>query len=235
VHALRRGGFTGDIVVKLKDAPRGFQLSGGVIPGNQSQVNMTLSAPPDGDSRTSGHLSLEGFATIGGKDIHRWSVPADDREQAFFYHHLVTTKDLLVTVNGQRREMPGWAAHSDHPLMLIAGQMVAVKFDMPSEIAARVKFALSDPPEGITLDHVSPYADGGITLHVKVDGVKAKAGLRGNLLLTASMARPAATQAKGKPNTIAILLPAFAFEVFSAVPRPVTQAASLPQRRDAKP
>jgi hypothetical protein len=238
VHALRRGGFTGDILLKLKDAPRGFQLSGGVIPGNQSQLRMTLTVPQDAESRSTSHLSFEGFATIGGKDVHRWSVPADDREQAFFYHHLVTTKDLLVTVNGQRRELPSWFAHSDHPLMLIAGQVVGIKFDMTSDLAARVKLALSDPPEGITLDRVTPFADGGITVHLKVDGVKAKAGMRGNLLLTASVERPSPPQqAKNRPrgNAITLLLPAFPFEIFSTAPPAITQAALPQQKNNTKP
>ncbi len=236
VHALRRGGFTGDIVVKLKDAPRGVQLSGGVIPGNQSQVFMTLTVPQDAGNHLSSHLSLEGFATVDGKDIHRSGVPADDREQAFFYHHMVTTKELILTVNG-RRELPGWMVHSDRPLMLISGQMVGVKFDMTSELAARVKFALSDPPEGITLDHVSPFADGGVMLHLKVDGAKAKPGVRGNLLLTATVDRPGQMQAKAKTksNTLATLLPAFSFEVFAAPPRAVSQAALLPHESNLKP
>lgn len=230
VYALRRGGFTGDIVVKLKDAPHGFQLSGGVIPGNQTQVRMTVSVPAGGGNRTS-HFSLEGFATVGGKEVRRRSLPADDCMQAFFYHHLVTTTELLVTVNGQRRQQVEWTTHGNHPLALLQGRTVAVKFDLPRALAGQVKFALSDPSEGITLERTAPYEDG-IVVYLKADGVKAKAGLRGNLLVTATLERPAAP-GKGKANSLTELLPAFPFEVFSGTPRQDagSESAALPQRR----
>jgi hypothetical protein len=213
VHVQRLGGFTGDVIVKLKDSPHGFMLSGGTIPGNQTKMAMTLTVPLDSARNTSGHLSLAGFATIGGKDVRRLSIPADDREQAFFFHHLVTTRDVTFTVTGQQRQSFGWQAHADQHLTLLAGQIVGLKFEMNSDFASHVKFALSDPPEGIMLDHVTPFADGGVTLHIKVDGVKAKAGLRGNLLVTAAVDRVNPTN-KGK-FTFTEMLPAFPFEVFA--------------------
>lgn len=220
VFAIRRGGFDGDILLKLKDAPHGFQLSGGLIPGNQSQVRMTISVPTTEGNHTSNHLYLDGFATIGGKDVHRRSVPADDRMQAFFYHHLVTTKDMLVTVNGQQRQLMSWTAHIDHTLTLLTGRTMTLKFDLPPAMAGHVKFVLSEPPDGITLEKSTPYPDGSMLLYLKVDGAKVKPGLRGNLLLTATLERPS-PQGKGKNFTQTDLLPAFPFEVLSSAPHPV--------------
>jgi len=228
VHVLRRGGFDGDVLVKLKDAPPGFQLSGGVVPSGQTKANMTLDVPYESAAPRTSRLAFAGFATIGGHDVRRMSVAADDREQAFFYHHLVTTGELTVTVTGRQRQLDTWAIHSDHAIALFAGGMVGVKINMTAELGARVHFELSDPPAGVSVDHVSPYADGGVTIHLRADGDKAKAGLRGNLLLSATVDRPN-TSNKGKKQTTSELLPAIPFEVFAParVP-PANQSASLP-------
>ena len=47
VYALRKDGFTNDITLALNDAPDGFTLSGAQVPAGQSQVRLTLRAPPD--------------------------------------------------------------------------------------------------------------------------------------------------------------------------------------------
>ena len=46
VYALRKDGFTGEISLALKDAPRGFVLTGGVIPAGQDEARVTLTAGP---------------------------------------------------------------------------------------------------------------------------------------------------------------------------------------------
>ena len=46
VYALRKDGFAGDIALALKDAPRGFQLSGARVPADADQVRLTLTVPP---------------------------------------------------------------------------------------------------------------------------------------------------------------------------------------------
>jgi hypothetical protein len=66
VYALRRDGFTNEIVLALKDAPPGFTLSGGKIQAGQDQVKVTIAGPAvPADERF--RLELEGRATIGGK------------------------------------------------------------------------------------------------------------------------------------------------------------------------
>jgi hypothetical protein len=217
VHALRLGGFDGDIVVKLKDAPHGFQLSGDVVPGNQSQVPMTLSVPLQGGNRTS-HLSLQGFATVGGKQMQRSSLPADDWEQAFFYHHLVTTTEMLLTVSGQQRRPAAWAASWDHPLELLQGRPAMVRFDLPTALNGQVKFELNDPPPGIAISRTVPV-EGGVLVYLMADKARATSGLRGNLLISTIVERPNA-QGKGKGVTQTMLMPALPFEVFAPAAQP---------------
>jgi hypothetical protein len=227
VHALRLDGFEGDIVVKLKDAPRGSQLSGEVIPGNQSQVPMTLSVPMEDGNGTS-HLSLEGLATVDGKKVQRTSMPADDWMQAFFYHHLVTTSEMLVTVTGKQRPLMRWV-NSDHQIDLLPGRPYGLRFELPPALNGQVKFELNDPPAGITIDRTS-QVDGGIIVYLMADKIKTAAGLRGNLLLSTSIEHPSG---KGKATVQTTLLPALPFEVFAATSQPDTgnQTAALPQAR----
>jgi hypothetical protein len=230
VHALRLGGFDGDIVVRLKDAPQGFQLSGDVVPGNQSQVPMTLSVPLEGGNRTS-HLSLQGFATVGGKQVQRSSLPADDCMQAFFYHHLVTTTEMLLSVSGQQRRPAGWAASWDRSLELLQGQPAMVRFDLPPALNGQVKFELNDPPAGIAISRTAPV-EGGVAVYMMADKAKAAAGLRGNLLISTIVERPNA-QGNGKVVTQTMLMPALPFEVFASAAQPdaTNESAALPQRK----
>jgi len=107
VHALRKDGMTNDIVLSLKNAPAGFTLKGGRIPGNTNQAVMSLQAT----AMASGEpveLLIEGRATIDGREVAHLAVPAEDMMQAFAYHHLVPSKTLLVSVAG--RAQGAWRA-----------------------------------------------------------------------------------------------------------------------------
>ena len=97
VYALRRDGFSEEIAVELKDAPEGFALVGGRVPGDQDQVRLTLRVPrlpPEGPVT----LHLEGRATIQGRAVSHPAVPAEDMMQAFAYRHLVPARELKVAV-----------------------------------------------------------------------------------------------------------------------------------------
>jgi hypothetical protein len=100
VHALRKDGFTGDIALSLKDAPKGFILNGRRIPTGKDEVRLSLKVPPT-QMKKSLSLNLEGRAEIEGQEIIRPVIPADDMTQAFILHHLVPTKDLKVAVLGR--------------------------------------------------------------------------------------------------------------------------------------
>jgi hypothetical protein len=97
VYVLRKDGFSNDIALMLKDAPRGFKLSGGKLPANQDQVRLMLTVPPT-PSEEPISLRLEGRAIIQGREVVHPAVPAEDMMQAFFYRHLVPAKDLKVAI-----------------------------------------------------------------------------------------------------------------------------------------
>jgi hypothetical protein len=97
VYAIRRDGFSGEISIAMKGAPASFVLSGDRIPAGKDQVELTLTVRPM-PAKEYLTLRLEGRATIGGREVVRPAVPAEDTEQAFAYHHLVPSQELLVVV-----------------------------------------------------------------------------------------------------------------------------------------
>ena len=101
VHAMRKDGFDGDIMLALKDAPTGFTLAGGRIPAGQDAIRATLTVPPEAMNPVP--LSLAGQAVIQRRTVTRLAVPADDMMQAFIYRHLVPAEDLQVAVTGTPR------------------------------------------------------------------------------------------------------------------------------------
>jgi len=97
VYALRKDGFSGDITLALKDAPKGYILKGDRVVANQDKAEVTLTVPPTPPAEPLS-LVVEGRATVGGQQIVRQAVPAEDMMQAFAYRHLVAAKDLKVAV-----------------------------------------------------------------------------------------------------------------------------------------
>jgi len=131
VYALRKDGFSGEIVLALKDAPApispsqqlGSQSGSGPVHAVREEAQakkigagFALSGgrvPADKDEaklslkapptsiKEPVSLSIEGRAVIEGREVVRRAVPADDMMQAFFYRHLVPAKDLKVAVIGR--------------------------------------------------------------------------------------------------------------------------------------
>ncbi len=220
VYALRRDGFSGDIVLRLKDAPRGFVLSGGRIPAGQDSVRVTLGAP--GQNEGPQKLSLEGEAVIDGRKVRRLGVPADDMMQAFAWHHLVTSQNAFVVVSGQgRKRSDPWQLVDDKPINLPAGGTAEFRLRLPfgpfaNQAMDRIHLDLDAAPEGIVLDDVS-HAGDSLILRLRTEAGKIKPGLKGNLIVDVSMDIPAQT-ADGKPRPNARrqplgVLPAMPFEV----------------------
>lgn len=182
VYAVRRDGFAGEISLSLKDAPAGVTLAGGRIPAGQDQVRLTIAVP----ARLSPEpldLTLEGRATINGKEIVRQARSADDMMQAFAYHHLVPASGLKLAP--ARRAMPRPPARAATNLVRIpAGGSARIPVEVwlpPNRQIRALRFELSDPPEGLTLR--SPNPENG-ALIIDCDAAKAKPGLKGNLILT---------------------------------------------------
>ncbi len=97
VYAIRREGFSDQIELSLKNAPKGFSLRNARVPAGKDQIQLFLKVPlmPRAQPLS---LQLEGRAVIQGRRIVRAVVPAEDMMQAFFYRHLVPAKELKVVV-----------------------------------------------------------------------------------------------------------------------------------------
>ncbi|MGA2724143.1 MAG: PPC domain-containing protein [Bryobacteraceae bacterium] len=218
VHALRKDGFSGDIALALKGAPKGFTMIGGLLPASQDEVRLTLTVPPQPQPAPLS-LSLEGRATIQGREVSRLAVPADDMMQAFAYRHLVPASDLKVAVRrGAMLRVP-IKVSSQEPLEIPAGGTARFQVHvptLPANFAPRVQYELSEPPEGIALRGASPGRDG-TEIVLACDAAKAKPGLRGNLIVNISAER-VAQAANGAPpanrQRVSLgTLPAVPFEI----------------------
>ncbi len=192
-HALRKDGFSGDIVVALRDAPPGFVLSGGVVPAGQNDVRLTLTVPPNA-RREPLALGLEGRALVEGRTIERRAVAAEDMMQAFAYRHLVPIGDLQVSVVARGATRVTSRLLSRQPLGIPAGGNAEVRVSIPPAYRTfeNVQFELSDPPEGITLQDLS-LGLAGAEFVLRADREKARPGQRGTLIVKVSGERaPAA-------------------------------------------
>lgn len=218
VYALRRDGFDGNIMLRLKDAPDGFKLSGGWVPGGREKVRLTLTVPSKPQEKLT-RLDLEGYAAVDGRKIRRRAVPADDMTQAFIYHHLVPAESWIAAVATTRWSRPGWTVVSEQPVKLRAGGTTRIRLRTQRWVLKRkVHLELSDPPEAITIQNVTPVARG-IAVVLRTDADKAKPGLKGNLIINAfferkTPARNGRTQAKVRRIPLGAL-PAVPFEVVS--------------------
>jgi hypothetical protein len=183
VYALRRDGFTNAINLELKNSPPGFSLSGARIAENQDKAQFTLKAPPQ-PTEAPVVLAIQGRALINGQPVTHDAAPAEDLMQAFFYRHLVPSKELAVVVNGQERPFmrDAFKILSATPVKIAPGGTVRVRVSAPSgNFANRFELQLDNPPDGICLTNVSPIP-AGLELVFSCDADKVKRGSAGNLI-----------------------------------------------------
>jgi hypothetical protein len=215
VYALRKDGFDGDIEVSLTDSSGGFTLQGARIPSGRDHVRLTISAPADPTGRPV-VLALEGRARIGDRPVVRRIIPAEDMTQAFAYHHLVPSRELLAMTLGGRPNPQTVALADASPVRIPAGGTAEVLMKAPARAWVRgIELALNDPPDGITLESVKD-TPGGVTLMLRSDAKKTPVGLRDNLIVGAyrTPARPGAgAPAQRQARAAAGFLPAISFEV----------------------
>ena len=212
VYALRRDGFEGDIKLSLAGSPDGFKLSGAWVPGGQEQVQLTLTAPPAAGDQPL-RLNLEGTATIDGQVVRRRAVPAEDMMQAFIYHHLVPSQDLLVFVNSRGRARARVQVAEAQPVAIPAGATKRIPLMIPRFTRqAGIELALNNAPEGITLQDVVDTRQG-MALVLAADADKVAVGLKGNLIVDAFVVRNMGTKTGNKRRVAVGTLPAISFEV----------------------
>ena len=209
VYALRQDGFTNEIELGLKDAPPGVALTGAGVPANAGQVRLTLSVAPGLGPQVL-RLALEGRAVLGDEVLTRPAVPAEDMMQAFAYHHLVPAQELDVATLGfgragnvrfrnRRFTARSWLrVLGSTPVQIPAGGTARVLIGAPNgALSQRWDLELSEPPEGIILEKVTP-AEEGAELVLRSDAAKVKAGFRGNLIVNLVPGGTPAKSAKGK-------------------------------------
>jgi hypothetical protein len=218
VYALRKDGFAGDITLALKGAPRGFTLSGALVPSGQDQVRLTLTIPQI-QQREPISLGMEGRAAIQGQEIRRMAVPAEDMMQAFAYRHLVPEEDLKVAIRRGGAPRAPIRITSEQTVMISAGEAVRIPVQIqlpPNNPFERILLELSEPPDGITLREMQAV-QGMTEIVLQCDAAKAKPGLNGNLIINVFGERqPPAAAGKVAANRLRIslgTLPAIPFEI----------------------
>lgn len=214
VFALRRDGFNGDIDLLLKEGPKGIHLSGARVPAGQDKVRFTMVAPSDAEAK-SYRLRFEGVAKIGGQEVRREAITADDMMQAFFYRHLVVYDATLLTIMARpgRGPEPN-VVSAPNPLKIPAGGKAAIHVEVPGRSAKGTllaDFELSEPAEGLSAGEVSH--EGHNYVYEILAAETMKPGTAGNLIIEVHGAR--FVQAGEKPVRQGILgvLPAIPFEV----------------------
>jgi hypothetical protein len=209
IYALRHDGFAGEIVLGLKDAPRGFVLSGARIPAGQDKVQVTLTAATAPQEEPT-NLQVIGRGGEGDQAIFHSAVPADDMMQAFLYRHLVVARELKVNVIGRGAMLRPLASA---PLKLTTGGESRLTIAAPVARGINaVRIELSEPPDGITVKRSSLTRDG-FEVVFACDPEKVKPGAEGNLILTAYGERPGAKGSKQAQRTPIGTAPAIPFTV----------------------
>ena len=209
IYALRHDGFAGEIILGLKDAPRGFYLGGARIPAGQEKVQVTLTAP---STPLDEPLNLQVIGRGGPAEnaIFHPAVPADDMMQAFLYRHLVVARELKVNVTARGAMLRPLVAL---PFRLTSGGESRLSIAAPVARGINaVRIELSEPPDGITVKRTSLTRDG-FEVVLACDAEKVKPGLEGNLILTAYGERPSAKANKQAQRTPIGTAPAIPFTV----------------------
>ena len=227
VHAVRRDGFSGDIVLSLKDAPEGFALSAAVIPAGQDKVTLTLTCPLKPQAKIIA-LQLEGRPAEQGSSIVRQAVAADDMMQAFAYQHLVPAEEWLVSIEPAQWPQAIWQFADETPLALSSGGTTRLHLKAPRRPPpGEVIIELHNPPAGLTVSKTT-VVDGGIDVELSCDAEKLPLGSRGNIIFNIILLRqptaPAPVPAAPAPASAA-----------SGTPAPATAPAAAPAGPPRRP
>ena len=212
IYAMRKDGFSAPI--NLSAGAGGFVLSGGRIPAGCNSVTATLTFPETAKAGTPQPVEITGTAEISGSQISRKAVPADDRLQAFIYHHLVPARELLAYSPPDRSPKKPLQMSAEIVKILPKSAGSAKVFLPPALEKNRVRAELKNPPEGISIEKVSPSQDG-VDIAFRADLTKAKPGSQGNLIVELTAGRsPAPTDKEQTEKRWSLgLLPAIPYDL----------------------
>ena len=147
VHVSRQDGFTGPIKLGLKDPPVGFSSAPVTLSGTQMVAQLSLKSDL---VATEGPvtLSVVGRAQIGGTEVTRAAVPAEDRMQAFLWRHLVPAGELRVLVfDPTDRPAPKRPAPARPPSAVAAKAMAAASVTTATNAAGGTNAAAAGKPK----------------------------------------------------------------------------------------
>jgi len=211
-YVRRKDGFDGPVEVRLRKAPEGFLLQGGLIPAGCDRIRMTLvTARNPGDEPV--QLRLEGRARIGQRQVYRAARPVENVMQAFLWRHLAPADALLVKVDGPAKawRVAELADGRDVMRMTPGGTATIRVRGAAGRNASGASWELMDPPAGITLNSAEITAPGELSLEFGADPGLATNRLAENLIVATFLER----EAKGgqKRRFPIGLLPAIPIEV----------------------
>jgi hypothetical protein len=125
----------------------------------------------------------------------------------------------MVQVIGVGAPRLAMRAPADRRISLPVDGTAPVEVAVPPRLAGQVRLELSEPPEGVSIQSVSSGREG-MTLLLRVEGAKAKPGLKGNLIVNAFVDRPVNGPARAAVRQQPIgTLPAIPFEIVGSVRR----------------
>ncbi len=184
VHAIRSGGFTGEIQLSAPDAPLGIELQRAVIPNGVDSTRVVIVARAQAEKQTV-TLEIEGTADCGTRTVTRRAVPAEDMMQAFLYRHLVTAQQLLVEITDPDPVTVILNLPQNGVLHARPGGEISINATAKwrGDVERGIKLTLAEPPEWLTLKTgiitglsgeiilaVSPNAEPGDTATVLLNG-----------------------------------------------------------------
>ena len=225
VHALRRD-YDGDIELSLVDPPAGFQISGTVVPSDVEKMPLTLTIPQTTSSEPI-LLEMDGRSVRGRGSrvkLSRPVAPAESMMQAFLWLQIVPAEQWAIVLSGKPATKPplGFPPVDHVELKLGETTLLGARLTAKNASSQDLRVELSEPPDGITVEKVSPEALG-LAVLVATDAEKVKPGQRGNLLFEVFREyTPPPSEAEPKPQprrTSLGFLPAVPFEVVGRAPR----------------
>ena len=163
VHALRYGGFTGEIQLSVLDAPPGLELQRTVIPAGSDTTRIAVAAKPGAEEQIMA-LEIEGTAECGSRITHRRAVPAEDMMQAFIYRHWVAAKQFLVRVSEPEPVTITLNVPKDGVFRARPGTDITISASARwnnRNAQKNVRLALAQPPEWLTLKNGNIGGQGG--------------------------------------------------------------------------
>ena len=97
VYALRKDGFDGPIALSFRELPPGFESAPILIPAGKDSARLTLKTTLQTTEKPQ-NVTIVGKANVGGGELVREAVPAEDRMQAFLWRHLLPAETLPLLV-----------------------------------------------------------------------------------------------------------------------------------------